>query len=67
MDKQPFYDEWLITVSGHDYCYSPPNETITIKKKFKRGKTPIDWFLSGPKIYSRFSFTPTVLINFWKI
>jgi len=58
---------YLVTVKGFDYFYSPPEETVTLKIKLKKDKTPVDWFMSKPEVYSRFNFVPDVLINFWKI
>lgn len=58
---------YLVTVRGFDGFYSPPEEMVTLKIDLIKNKTPIDWFGSRPKVYSRFEFVPNALINFWKI
>ena len=59
--------KYLITVRGYDYWYSPSVETVSVIKTLKGDRTPVDWFLSKPKVHSRFDFVPNALINFWKI
>lgn len=55
---------YLITVRGFlPYC-SPSEEIVSIVVKTE---DPIKWFLSEPKVYSRSSFIPNALINFWEI
>ena len=59
--------KYLVTVRGFDSYYAPSEETVTLEVKLEKGKTPIDWFISRPEVYSRFKFVPNALINFWKI
>lgn len=59
--------KWLVTVAGFDRYYNPPLETITVQITLKNNKTPVDWFIKRPTVFSRFEFIPQTLINFWKI
>jgi hypothetical protein len=59
--------KWLVTVSGSNPYYTPPSVICSKEIKLPNGETPIGWFLSKPKVYCYFDFTPDALINFWEI
>lgn len=60
--------KWLVTVQGYDEYYSLSSVVIVSKViKLNEDKTPIDWFLSKPKVYYKSEFTPCALLGFWKI
>ena len=65
MNKNSTY--WLVTVTGYDSYYSPPNTSQTLAVKLEGNQTPIDWFISKSECYFRFSFIPCCLFNFWSI
>ena len=58
---------WLVTVGGHSQYVNPPSLMASVPIKLPAGTTPIDWFVSGPEVYNRTTFTPTTLVNFWSI
>ena len=59
--------KYLVTVRGFDSFCTPHEEIVTLKVNLPKNKTPVDWFMSKPEVYSRFTFVPDALINFWKI
>ena len=60
--------KWVVTVQGYNNYYTPAYEITTVTISLKRGRTPIDWLSSKPRVYSRFEFGPIMdLINFWKV
>lgn len=58
---------WMVTVHGYDPMYDPPSVIISKMITLPDNETPIDWFWEFPTLYSRFSFTPDALLNFWEI
>jgi hypothetical protein len=59
--------KWLVTVSGSNPDYTPSRVIHSRVIKLPNGETPVDWFLSNPKMYYYFDFTPDALINFWDL
>jgi len=60
--------KWLVTVGGYNQHYTPSYTAISIVIELKYGiENPVDWFLSKPKVHSRFEFVPSILIGFWKM
>lgn len=59
--------KWLVTVAGYSNGYTPPNTMVSVEIELPEDETPGDWFLTRPKCYHRFKFTPHALINFCKV
>ena len=58
---------WLVTVEGFDGDYSPPEVRASFVLILNETQTPVDWILTGPTCWQRFSFVPSALIGFWEI
>ena len=62
--------KWLVTVQGRDPATGHDSTRICskiIKLDESKFSTPVDWFLSKPKVYFDFPLVVTALLNFWAI
>ncbi len=59
--------KWLVTVAGFNSGYNPPATEVSRVISLSEDETPGDWFLTRPKCYHRFEFTPHALLNCCKV